>query len=110
MEETDSGSRRYVDGGRDARSKNTPRQVVLFTVEFYVPSFAVLCYGYEDCRGHPGAPPMRYYAHSTLSGSTMGRYVCWYTTLCHSAVSRSEGCRVEDIVYSVYSPLRNLGF
>ena len=32
-------------------------------------------YGYEDCRGHPGAPPIRYYAHSTLSGSTVGRYV-----------------------------------
>ena len=30
-------------------------------------------YGYEDCRGHPGAPPIRYYAHSTLSGSTEGR-------------------------------------
>ena len=32
-------------------------------------------YGYEDCRGHPGARTMRYYAHSTLSGSTVGRYV-----------------------------------
>ena len=30
-------------------------------------------YGYEDCRGHPGAPPIRYYAHSTLSGSIVGR-------------------------------------
>ena len=25
-------------------------------------------YGYEDCRGHPGAPPLRYDASSTLSG------------------------------------------
>ena len=32
-------------------------------------------YRYEYCRGHPGAPPIRYYAHSTLSGSTVGRYV-----------------------------------
>ena len=39
--------------------------------------FYVYGYGYGDCRGHPGAPPIRYYtyAHSILSGSTEGRYV-----------------------------------
>ena len=51
--------------------------------------YALHQYGYarEDCRGHPGAPPVRYYAHSTLSGSTVGRYVFGLTLspshLCH---------------------------
>ena len=52
-------------------------------------------YGYEDCRGHPGAPPIRYHAHSTLSGSTVGRYVLVW--LCHSLprappVRRAAAC------------------
>ena len=31
-------------------------------------------YGYESSQGYPGAPPMRYYARSTLSSSIVGRY------------------------------------
>ena len=47
----------------------TARQLTSITVKF----------GYMYARlrrlprGHPGAPPIRYYAHSTLSGSTVGR-------------------------------------
>ena len=32
-----------------------------------VPDVCCYGYGYEDCRGHPGAPPIRYDAYSTLS-------------------------------------------
>ena len=52
-------------------------------------------YGYEDCHGHPGAPPIRYDAYSTLSGSTVGR--CVLVRLCHSLprappVRRAAAC------------------
>ena len=59
-------------------------------------------YGYENCRGHPGAPPIRYNAYSTLSGSTMGR--CVLVRLCHSLqLVLVYYCRVLDL-YGIRYP------